>query len=97
MSAVTAEFGGTAGKPYDGSTGVLIGKKSDQEGINAYQIEFFAPTEGSIQELIAGVQKGWLVEAHTHVVDEKGCEDPKLVDVLAAFLIGAGENSYFGS
>ena len=78
MSAITAKFGGTAGKPYDGSTGVLIGKKSDQEGINAYQIEFFAPTEGSIQELIAGVQKGWLVEAHTHVVDEKGCEDPKM-------------------
>ena len=40
MSKVTAAFGGKAGKPYTGSTGVLIGKKSDQDGINAYQIEY---------------------------------------------------------
>tara|TARA_B110000208_G_scaffold49444_1_gene65286 strand:+ start:305 stop:1327 length:1023 start_codon:yes stop_codon:yes gene_type:complete len=40
MSKVTAAFGGKAGKPYTGSTGVLIGKKSYQDGINAYQIEY---------------------------------------------------------
>jgi hypothetical protein len=97
MSNITAKFGGNPGKPYDGSTGVLIGKKPDQQGINAYQIEFFKNDEGSIQELIAGAQKGWLVEAHTHVVDAAGCADPRMADVLAAFLIGAGENSYFGS
>lgn len=97
MSTVTAQFGGTAGKPYTGSTGVLIGKKSDQQGINAYQIEFFEPNEGSILELMAGVQQGYLVEAHTHTVDDTGCASNLMEGVVAAFLIGAGEDCYFGS
>jgi len=33
-----AVTGGTPGKPYGASTGVLIGKKPDQLGINAFQI-----------------------------------------------------------
>ena len=97
MSAVTKKFEGTAGKPFKGSTGVLIGKKPDQQGINAFQIEFFGPSEASIHELQAGVKQGYLIEAHTHVVDDTGCKSPKMESVVAAFLIGAGEDCYFGS
>ena len=97
MANVTATFGGRAGAPYAGSTGVLIGKKPDQQGINAFQIEFFDNSEASIVELLAGVAKGYLVEAHTHVVDDMGCASPQMESVVAAFLIGAGVDSYFGS
>lgn len=96
MSEVTAAFGGEAGKPFAGSTGVLIGKKSDQEGINAYQIEFFEPNDGSITELMAGVSKGYFVQAHTGVGNACNCGTDCMKDSLAAFLIGAGEYSYFG-
>jgi len=98
MSEVTAAFGGQPGKPFEGSTGVLVGKRSYQEGINAYQIEFFEPDEASIQELQAGAAKGWLIEAHVGVdnmVTTCGCEC--MNDVVAAFLVGAGDYSYFGS
>lgn len=98
MSEVTAAFGGRAGQPFNGSTGVLIGKKSYQEGINSYQIEFFHPDEASIIELQAGASKGWLIEAHVGVNDPVttcGCEC--MNDVVAAFLVGAGDYSYFGS
>ena len=46
-----------------------------------------------------GVARGYLVQAHTHTTDHTPCtEDLQLwVDVLAAFLVGAGEFSYFGS
>merc|ERR1712091_551221 len=38
MTEVTAAFGGLAGHPYPpNATGLLIGKKPDQEGINAFQ------------------------------------------------------------
>lgn len=98
MTSLTKAFGGTAGQSYKGSTGVLIGKTSYQEGINAYQIEFFGPQQSAIQELQAGAAKGWLVQAHVGVNytgTTCGCEC--MNDVVAAFLIGAGEYSYFGS
>eukprot|EP00039_Didymoeca_costata_P015923 m.277406 g.277406 ORF g.277406 m.277406 type:complete len:381 (-) comp16306_c0_seq14:759-1901(-) len=101
MSEMTQFFGGAAGKPYEGSTGVLIGKKPDQQGINSFQIEFFGPDEGSIQELMQGVSLGYLVQAHVgdgSIPSTKGCNDIEaMTDVLAAFLIGAGDNSYFGT
>lgn len=93
-------------------TGVLIGKKSNQSGINAYQIEFFSPSEDSIQELVgrciqlssmscclqrldsqmAGVAKGYLVQAHAGVNEavSQQCGCACMNDTLAAFLIGAG-------
>ena len=52
--------------------------------------EMFGAEESAIQELIAGVKQGYLVQAHTHEVDECGC--PCMGDVVAAFLIGAGED-----
>jgi hypothetical protein len=130
MSEVTADFGGEAGKPYKGSTGVLLAKKSYQQGgcrcrcstlhcvcayslsafvclrflyfllgINAYQIEFFEASEASILELKAGVDKGWLVQAHVGVKDpvSLGCGCACMNDTMAAFLIGAGPYSYYGS
>lgn len=99
MSNVTALFGGVAGEAYpDSATGTLIGKKSYQQGINAYQIEFFAPSEDMIQELMAGVAKGYLVQAHVGVnepVTTCGCKC--MEDSAAAFLIGAGNNTYYGT
>ena len=50
----------------------------------------FGAEESAIQELIAGVKQGYLVQAHTHEVDECGC--PCMGHVVAAFLIGAGED-----
>lgn len=98
MTELVEAFGGQAGKSYDGSKGVLIGKTSYQQGINAYQIEFFEAAQASITELQAGAAKGWLVQAHVGVnntVTECGCEC--MNDVVAAFLIGAGDYSFFGS
>jgi hypothetical protein len=39
MSELTAFFGGEAGKPYAGSTGVLIGKTPTQLGINSVSVQ----------------------------------------------------------
>ena len=99
MATATARFGGAAGQAYPrDATGVLIGKKPDQQGINALQIEFFEPSQAGIQELMQGVDKGYLVQAHAGVnspASTQGC--PAMRDSVAAFLIGAGENSYYGS
>jgi len=100
MAEATKRFGGAAGKPYSStSTGTLIGKKSDQQGINAYHIEMFTSSEEWILELMAGVKQGYLVQAHVAVtnlpVSDHGC--PEMEDTAAAFLIGAGENCYYGS
>ena len=39
MSQLTKVFGGEPGQPYTAAnTGVLIGKKPDQKGINAFQV-----------------------------------------------------------
>merc|ERR1712080_84731 len=51
MTEIIKHFGGIAGKPYQGN-GVIIGKKPDQKGINAFQIEFFEATESAIKVLM---------------------------------------------
>lgn len=65
----TEFFGGHAGEPYDGSDGVLIAKYPNQSGINAVQIEFFTPDEAGIAELMDGVSRGYLMQAHAGVDD----------------------------
>lgn len=101
MSELTQFFGGTPGKPYAGSDGVLIGKTVTQEGINAVQIEMFKAGEAEILELMQGAKQGYLVQAHAAVTttpSKAGCNDLEaMTDVIAAFLIGAGDDSYFGS
>jgi len=101
MTELTEFFGGEAGQPYAGSHGVVIGKAVNQSGINAMMIEMFRATEDGIVELMEAAAKGWLVQAHASV-DTKpstaGCNDlTAMTDLAAAFLIGAGDDSYFGS
>jgi len=98
MSEVTAHFGGAAGAPYPASaSGVLIGKKPDQAGINAFQIEMFRADESQIVVLQQGVAQGYLVQAHVAVYEASGkCGCACLESDVAAFLIGAGQFSYFG-
>lgn len=100
MAEATKRFGGAAGKPYpQNATGTLVGKFPDQQGVNAIQIEMFNSSEKELLVLMAGVAKGYLVQAHVSVnnlpVTNHGC--PEMLDTAATFLIGAGENSYFGS
>jgi len=98
-AALTTFFGGTGGQPFTpASSGVLIAKKPNQTGINAFQIEFFDNSEAAILELMAGVDQGYLVQAHvgiSNVVNTCGCKC--MNDTVAAFLVGAGEYSYYGS
>jgi hypothetical protein len=47
----------------------------------------FKATNGSIQQLISGVNQGIFVVAHTY----GSCDDSMRRDSLSAFLIGAGE------
>ena len=98
MSELTARFGGQAGQPYPSdASGVLIGKKPDQEGINAFQIEMFRADESQIEVLQQGVAQGYLVQAHIAVGEASGkCGCACIESDLAAFLIGAGNFSYFG-
>jgi len=101
MTELTEFFGGHAGEPYDGSDGVLIAKYPNQSGINAVQIEFFTPDEAGIAELMDGVSRGYLMQAHAGVDDAAsiaGCNNlPRMTTLVAAFLIAAGDNSYFGT
>jgi len=95
MAELTRHFGGKPGKPWKGSTGVLIGKKDNQEGINAFQIEQFHADKKDLKALMRGVEQGYLVQAHAGAAYKCGC--PCMTDTLAAFLIGAGEYSYYGT
>jgi len=38
MSDLTEIFGGTPGQPYGNSTGMIIGKQPDQQGINVIHL-----------------------------------------------------------
>ena len=76
-----------------GDDKLLIGKVANQSYVKAVQIEFFSPSNSSIEELILGAEVGQVVQAHVPV-GVKCSSD--LTDYIAAFLIGAGEYSYFG-
>ena len=76
-----------------GDDKLLIGKVSNQSFVKSVQIEFFHPNNDSINELMLGVTNGKVMQAHVPVqVDCTG----DLTNYLAAFLIGAGDYSYFG-
>ena len=99
MTEATGRFGGVAGKPYPAdAAGTLVGKFPSQLGVNAIQIEMFNSSEAELEVLMAGVAKGYLVQAHVSVnnlpVTNHGCS--QMLDTAATFLIGAGENCYFG-
>ena len=74
-----------------GDDKLLIGKVANQSYVKAVQIETFKPSNRSIAALMLGAQVGQVVQTH---VPGKCSVD--LTDYMAAFLIGAGEYSYFG-
>ena len=74
-----------------GGDKLLIGKTTDQPYVKCAQIEFFSASNASINELMIGVKNKKFVQAH---ISERCTND--LTDYMAAFLIGAGENCYFG-
>ena len=76
-----------------GDDKLLIGKVSNQSFVKSVQMEYFQPNNDSINELMLGVTNGKVMQAHVPVqVDCTG----DLTNYLAAFLIGAGDYSYFG-
>ena len=62
-------------------------------GVRATMIEFFGADDASISALRAAAAAGLIVQAHAY---SAACAQPEtLQSLLAAFLIGAGNGSYF--
>ena len=79
-----------------GDDKLLIGKVPNQPFVKAVQIEFFVPNNASINELLSGADSGQVIQAHKGLsMKPSGCSGD-LTDVIAAFLIAASENCYFG-
>ena len=76
-----------------GDDKLLIGKVANQPYVKAVQIEYFRANNDSINSLILGVSVGQVMQAHVPIA--MPCSRD-LTDYVAAFLIGAGEYSYFG-
>ena len=76
-----------------GNDNLLIGKVANQSYVKAAQIEYFEASNSSIQSLLLGASVGQVMQAHVPI-NVKCTSD--LTDYIAAFLIGAGEYSYFG-
>ena len=70
----------------------------DMPGVNAVQIENFKADNVSIVKLLECVANGKIVEAHAGYGVDGDADDhcsKGIVNSLAAFLIGAGERSYY--
>ena len=82
-----------------GEDKLLIGKVPNQPFVKAVQIEFFDPSEQSIQELKSGVEgHRQVIQAHKDLrltTEPRGCSHD-MTDDIAAYLIAAGEYCYFG-
>ena len=78
-----------------GNDKLLIGKVPDQPYVKAIQIEGFRPNNGSINALMEAVRMGKVVQAHMSDLPANGCKG-NMTSHIAAFLIGAGNNSYYG-
>ena len=76
-----------------GDDNLLIGKFPNQSYVKAIQMEFFEPNNDSINALMLGVEVGQVVQAHVPI--NVSCSSD-LTDYIAAFLVGAGQYSYFG-
>jgi hypothetical protein len=75
---------------------VLVSNHIVVPGVTATMIEAFAATEASISELLAFAATGAIVEVHPGYSEDGSdnyCEE--ITNSLAAFLIGAGEGSYY--
>ena len=78
-----------------GDDKLLIGKVPDQPYVKAVQIEFFEPNNDSINSLMEGVKNGKVMQAHIGLRKNNSCKGD-ITNTLAAFLIGAGNYSYYG-
>ena len=76
-----------------GDDKLLIGKVANQSYVKAVQLEYFTADNKSINSLMLGASVGQVMQAHVPV--SVPCTSD-LTDYIAAFLIGAGEYSYFG-
>ena len=72
---------------------LLFGKFPNQSYVKAIQMEYFEPNKDSINALMLGVEVGQVVQAHVPI--NVSCSS-NLTDYIAAFLVGAGQYSYFG-
>ena len=81
----------------DNNQSIMISNNYVTPGVIATQIEGFYASEGSIKLLMGYVNQGLLVEAHagyqTDGIDNH-CQN--IINSLSAFLIAAGEYSYYG-
>ena len=76
-----------------GNDNLLIGKVAAQPNVKAVQIELSRPLNFSIDELLLGEFAHQVIQAHVPI--SVPCSSD-LTDFIAAFLIGAGQYSYFG-
>jgi len=77
--------------------GVLIANHGySMPGVNAVHIEAFKADENSINVLKKCVANGKIVQAHAGYGDDGEDHCVNITNSLAAFLIGAGERSYYG-
>eukprot|EP00118_Oscarella_pearsei_P025517 m.308315 g.308315 ORF g.308315 m.308315 type:complete len:351 (+) comp43746_c0_seq1:72-1124(+) len=77
--------------------GVIIANNDLVPGVGSTMIEGFEANEESIQHLQEAVAQGKLVQAHAgYGQDGSDNRCQNITNSLAAFLIGAGEYSYYG-
>ena len=76
---------------------VLVANNDLVPEVSATMVEGFGADEGSIKLLQQGVQQGKLVQAHAgYHPDGQDNHCQSITNSLSAFLIGAGEYSYYG-
>jgi hypothetical protein len=79
--------------------GLLIANNAVLPGVRATMIEGFKADEASILKLQAAAAAGKLVQAHAGYGEDGSADDhcsKGVTNSLSAFLIGAGEHSYYG-
>ena len=79
-------------RALDASRGFVVGNGFAPPPVRAEMVEFFSASAEGIEALAALADSGLLVQVHSY----SGCGDAQtFTSVLAAFLMGAGENSFF--
>jgi hypothetical protein len=79
-------------RTLDASHGFVVGNAYAPPPVRAEMVEFFSASADDIEALAALADSGLIVQAHSY----SGCSDAKaFTSALAAFLMGAGEKSFF--
>ena len=76
-----------------GPEGVLIANGGVNKHTNGFMMETFQPNSGNIRQIQNAASKGLINQVHCNMYS--GVGNPDTRDCLAAFLIGAGNNSFF--